>query len=300
MFYEEFKEELSKKLEEVFVKEHGGRVAFTTVNKVNRVVEQVSLSLGATEGTSVGPSFTLESFFDDYENGTSMDDIARYMVDVALKPVPKVDKLFSKEFVLKHASFRLLNAEKNQHLVDGHFTEPFLDLLLVYSVDFEDTDGFCSFLITKGFAYANEITFEELREAARKNIGKPSINTLPELLGIPEEEFCECDDIMLIVGRNKRFGASYLAFVSEWASSIQELYGCDQFVILPSSVEELIVVPYDKENAESQLLGLMAMVSSVNEEVLETDEFLSNSIYLWDGEVVFKVDEHIARSIIAG
>lgn len=292
-----FKEELTDKLEEVFVKEHGGIVDFITTQKVNCSVEQITLRLA---GSPMGPSFTIKSLYDEYEGGLSIDDIAARLVEKALEPTLGID-MFTKEFTLKNASMRLLNAEKNQHLIEGHFTESFLDLLMVYSVDFEDGEGHCSFLVTKGFAHANEITFEELREAARKNMGQPSINTLPEILGMPEEICCEGPEgIMRIVGRNKRFGASYLAFVSEWASSIQEIYGCDQFVILPSSVEELIVVPYDKEDAESQLFGLMAMVSSVNEEVLEQDEFLSDSIYLWDGEVIFKVDERIARSIIAG
>lgn len=302
MMYENFKKELAEKLEEMFVKEHGGKVAFTTVNKVNRVVEQVSLCF-ETEGTSMGPSFTLEPFFDDHENGVKkIDEIAKEMVDIALKPVPKVYEAFSKEFVLKHASFRLLNGEKNQHLVDGYFTEPFLDLLMVYSVDFEDVDeGHCSFLVTKGFAMANKITFEELREAAHKNMGEPAIHTLAEILGIPEDSFCEGGVVMRAVGINRPFGASYLVHISEWASSIQEAYGCEQFVVLPSSIEELLVVPFDKENAENQLLALLATTGEVNEGLLETDEesFLSDSIYLWDGEVVFKVDEHIARSIVA-
>ena len=107
--------------------------------------------------------------------------------------------------------------------------------------------------------------------------------------------------LMRAVGLNNHFGASYLTHISEWASSIQEIYGCEQFVVLPSSIKELFVVPLDKENAENQLLALLATTGEVNEGLLETDEesFLSDSIYLWDGEVVFKVDEHVARSFIA-
>ena len=64
-------------------------------------------------------------------------------------------------------------------------------------------------------------------------------------------------------------------------NAIMKKYKTEKLIILPSSTHEVILVPYNKELAETDF---KAMVREVNETQLEPEEYLSNNVYVYDGK----------------
>ena len=54
----------------------------------------------------------------------------------------------------------------------------------------------------------------------------------------------------------------------------------EQLIILPSSIHEVLLIPYSEEMAEMDFQG---MVREVNETSLSEEEILSDSVYIYDG-----------------
>lgn len=73
------------------------------------------------------------------------------------------------------------------------------------------------------------------------------------------------------------YGASVLMY-EKAMNTVREQLGRD-FFVLPSSIHELIVVPYDERYNVTEL---KEMVAFVNEEKLRPDEYLSDSIYFYN------------------
>lgn len=89
------------------------------------------------------------------------------------------------------------------------------------------------------------------------------------------------------------FGASAL-LCSKAMEIIKAGIKQDKFIILPSSVHEMLIVPYSAELSISQL---KETVKSVNQtEVSETDK-LSDNIYFYDGKDIHLITDEIERQM---
>ena len=66
----------------------------------------------------------------------------------------------------------------------------------------------------------------------------------------------------------------------ELVNAIMKKFKIKKLIILPSSVHEVLLVPYNKDMEETDF---KTMVREVNETQLEPDEYLSNNVYVYDG-----------------
>lgn len=139
-------------------------------------------------------------------------------------------------------------------------------------------------------AVAEELgmTYDEIFEKGIENIDytiKTMRDTLIECMfpdGVPEED-SEMIDMMLppdengmlvITNERKFYGAtSVIAATKELIDRFPNGY-----VVLPSSVHEVIVLPYEEGNEEE----LNDIVKQVNAGVLSADDFLSDDIYIFE------------------
>lgn len=91
------------------------------------------------------------------------------------------------------------------------------------------------------------------------------------------------NNVLVITNIETMFGASAL-FYDGIMEKLHHKIG--NYYVLPSSIHEVLIVPiFDEQGLLNQLRD---MVKSVNSFCVRADEFLSNNIYMFDGET-FKI-----------
>lgn len=192
--------------------------------------------------------------------------------------------------VKKKLRARLVNTEKNKDLLATVPSRKFLDLSLIYEVGFDCGDGGHGGIIVNHRQMERWGVMERrLFEQSNANMdddGSLEIRGMPEILreAIGDEAAGEVvmeDDTqpMYVMGNRKRwYGAAAMASHKAMRKAA-EILGKD-FMILPSSVHELILVPSSGEADEADKLA--QMVEDVNKTVLAEDEILSRHVYRYD------------------
>ena len=182
--------------------------------------------------------------------------------------------------------FRLINREQNQEYLKKHVHREYLDLAAVFGVEAADLKaGKALIPVTETMASEWGVAADDLWAAALANL---------------EEEKCIVVDIRyLIPGGMEMKGEDIKMFVcmtqdgsgSGGARAILKKDLLRQFAkehkekiyILPSSINEVLLVPDDGEGAENLL---KEMVREVNDgfRYVTPEEWLSDSVYHYDRE----------------
>ena len=103
---------------------------------------------------------------------------------------------------------------------------------------------------------------------------KPNFFKVSDFLGFPNEDF----PMYALTTEDGNNGA-VIATNPIVLETIGAAFGGD-FFLLPSSVHEFLVVPRDDEMIED----LLQAIRDINREVLSEEEFLSDSLYMYDVE----------------
>ena len=251
----------------------------------NNSVELNGVSL-REKGTLVAPTIYLEPLYKRYiDKEVSLteaeNDILR-IYKAKGRPDLDVGSLFSDFSKIKdRINVRLINRESNKKLLEDTPYEEYLDLAIIYTIDFSDFNG--SITIRNSHIHYWGITVDDVKEAAEhnlKNTDKVIIKRFGEMVNDLTQE--ECSDIIgglmyVLTNVNYAYGASGVLRVDKLKNLSKKL-GCG-FYILPSSVHELIIVPDTDEIDED---CLKEMVVSINRSEVSREDFLSDSIYYYD------------------
>lgn len=204
---------------------------------------------------------------------------------------------------------KLINTKRNVDLLHKVPSVQVLDLSMVFYVNMNGADESSQthVLIHNELLSIWDIDLETLVNIAKENtIRKYSsyLKGMNEIIGnilghteeqgnrveknIDEfegEENHDFDNCMFVLSNCiNTFGAilmTYKNVLDEVKNKIGKNY-----YILPSSLHELILVP---EHEDVEVERLRAMVCEVNKEVLEVEDYLSDSVYFYDGEEVREV-----------
>lgn len=161
-----------------------------------------------------------------------------------------------------------------------------LDLKVLYKVILSsDNNGQMVTTLPKAILDAVGITDEDLWSASERNESSTTISSIrkflpPEMLGGLQD--CDLD---LEVVMNKYSSASVMLNKVAMAS-IYSRFG--EFVILPSSVHEIIVISLSM----LPLDVATQMTQEVNKTELSPNEILSNHAYLCDGKAIYYENLH--------
>lgn len=269
----------AKKLEELINK--SGRevkVKETSVQKNNGTSLRAVVIV--EEGTSFSPTIYYEESLSESENLRRMHDTF-----LNLDPIKKAPRDFlNKEYFLTHLTYKLINREMNENLLEDVPHTDFLDLAKVYVVDLSDFEDSATVLVRNSHLDALDITLEELEKNATirfgfkcKNIGE----YLADLTGMPTP--AEMDEAPMYITSSQKglFGAGLMAD-EESLHKVQDITGLKTFIILPSSIHEFIVIPQDMEKATLYA----QMVREINQSEVSPEEVLSNNVYIYDGKKV--------------
>jgi hypothetical protein len=190
------------------------------------------------------------------------------------------------DFTKSHIVYRLVNKKANEELLKTIPHREFLDLAIIYVVQITDE---ASAKITNSLAKNWNVTEEELFNLATENTPrihpisvKSLFDIMCEMMNLTPQEALDAGMVnntqIVVTNENATNGAIAILY----PNAIENIYKvCGPIAILPSSIHEVIVVPFDDKMTEHELTE---MVKDVNSQVVDPSEILSDHVYIYDGE----------------
>ena len=271
-------------------------VSVTTELK-NNGVKLTGIS-GIAKGSNSGPCVFLDDYYKGYGNGyaklQSIIDEVYQQITIHQDDLHNINAVnfLDWDAVRKHIYMKLVNAEKNQELLCMVPHRIFLDLAVVYYVAISgigEQGNDTGTIIVKDCHLPIWGQDEEgLYQSARENMcsdGKPVFDGLgnvlrclmPEAVDLcGEKEITSGAGMYILTNNCKCYGASEILDKNTLKEISDKISG--DFVILPSSVHEVIVLPL---NYGMDYRELADMVKEINGTVVSPDEYLSDNVYVY-------------------
>ena len=290
MSFEEFQDTLKEKVEQsLYEKGTEAEVVLENVQKLNENYHGMRIK---QPGENVAPTLNMDKLYESYENGTSLDEIMSHVTDIISQPVPNVDVSEIKDYdAIKDKLFvRVSNAEKNEEVLETlpHTIQD--DMAVTYHILFsKDKNGIASAPINEGMLKEYGVTVEQLHEDAMRSsqnlfpvevmpmsiITNQIMHAQMEAAGFDEQEIqdylsaMQADTGMYVVSNDARTNGASAIFYPGVMDRLAEQFDGDYF-ILPSSTDEVIVIPDTGEQRASELrLGNEAYHYDADERVFE-------------------------------
>lgn len=168
-----------------------------------------------------------------------------------------------------HAS--IINTGWNTELLKNTPHKPFLDLAVIYEV--HNHDHSMSVRVTNEMMEHFGISMSELEEYADRNKRAYVITDIEEVL--PDAK--ETEFGMYILSTADHFKGASVLMYPEFFEKCAKFTGSD-LVVIPSSIHEVIVVPYDEEVDINTITNMIQMVNAT--ELLMMDR-LSDHAYFY-------------------
>ena len=245
------------------------------VDKANGITRTGFIIRKSNDDSGISPTIY-------YENGmTAQYIVDRYMQNAnyadAIGDVD-VNEIATKEYILANVIPVLYNAETSANILVNTVHRTCADLVIVYRVVVSQNVGdVATYLVKTDMIDKVGITEDELYKTSMANIqGKgEACDIISALIGrnVPLAEGCK-PELVVVTGANKTFGASYI-FDKAIQQKLTEIYG--EYYILPSSVHEVLITDKEGKTVEA----LTEMVKSVNTDVLNKADYLSDNIYVF-------------------
>ena len=261
---------------------------------INHVIKNNSVHLDGLlirkHNSSVSPTIYLNHYYDQYENGRSMenimDEIAKSRIETDENPFTEIDELTCLEKVKDKISCKLINYCRNiEYLSDKPYT-PIADLAAVYYIGIGFSDyGYGSVVINNQILESYKISVEELHAIALQNMQKDKARLLPMtdiLKGLLSDtsdisDFEQTNVPMFVLTNEEKINGASKLLDSITMDEVAKRIGTN-FYILPSSIHETILVTA----TDCSISELEKMVMEVNETEVAAEEILSDHVYRYN------------------
>lgn len=274
-----------------------------------RVMKNNSLELDSLvilkKGANFAPNIYLSSFYEEYRKGADPKDLAERLCSIYLScDSPSVGASFSYSYndVKSFIIYRLVSFERNKKLLGSIPHIRYLDLAITFHCLIrEDDDGIGTIRITNEHLKMWEVSLEELFRMSVENtrsLFPYSIRSMDDVImgmlgdeyknsaedGLAEMAFDEIvmnhrnshNKMYILTNQKGINGATCLLYsnvLKEFSLKIKS-----DFFVIPSSIHEVILVPYDKSITKEILTE---MVRDVNRTQVARDEILSDVVYYY-------------------
>lgn len=288
MNFEEFTESIRQQVSDILGDDF--LIESRKVTK-NNSVEYVCLVISEKDRL-VSPGIYLNGFFLEHINGRPIEDLAEHIVGLyhEHKEFGKdgLFELINKENISGRIFVKLVNYERNKAFLKNAPHEKVMDLAVTYHYLLSGgPGGISSIKIDNTNCDFFGITHEEMKKTAVENTEKlfPAVfQTLGEELksypfAPPDPVYAGLPSLYILSNKDRYNGASCLLY-KNILERIQKSINSG-FYILPSSVNEVLIVP---EALGSDEEYLKEMVNLVNRNYVPETEFLSDSIYHYPGD----------------
>jgi len=238
---------------------------------------------------TVSPTVYLENYADEndirYIAKKIIEDIADARINA---PQFDVNEVTSLDYIKRNVSFRLVNYEKNKDMLDEIPYIKFLDLAMICYVEVSKNGAY---KVTNTMLNHLGITQDELFEMSKENTpnmykpnGQNMEDMIEELMFGKESHHVGLDEFRMshmplyaLTNEQKCFGAAVILYYGVLSTLAKQIDA--DLVILPSSVHETIIMPYD---SDADFTYIKEMVSSINQSEVAEDEVLSDNVYLYN------------------
>ncbi|MBT9775762.1 hypothetical protein GPL15_04450 [Clostridium sp. MCC353] len=248
----------------------------------------------------VAPTIYLNPYFPLYEKGMSLQEIAQDILSIYKdnSNLPVIDTQAMTDFskLSTKVIYKLVQTASNQELLKDIPHIPYLDLSIVFYLFLEETaSGQMTAMIHNDHQTLWNVTTTQLYELAKANtpiLLPPTIKSMPDVmkeiaadwLGDDyQEEYMEqleeedrLSPLYVLSNRSNINGSAAILYHGVLKNFADRL-GQD-LIILPSSVHEVLLLPYDKT---TDITSLNEMVISINQSEVPAEDQLSNQIYLY-------------------
>ena len=293
MNYEEFKKEVEAVIKDYLPDEfHDAKVSVAQVSKIGMTYDSLTVR---PEGQLASPAANLNAFFEDYENGQPFDEVMDRISDVIQTEAPEQMKnmswLLDYDQAREHLFIRVSNAEKNEELLDKAPHKIVDDLVITCHIAVDQSpNGMASTVVNNDLMSHYGIDEKQLFEdamAMSPEVMPVKMDTMLNVISgmmpdaVSEDMMMDQDfpvSQMMIVSNTAMVNGAAAIFYPGVMDEISEKLGGD-FVMLPSSTNEVIIVPDmgDYKNLES-------MVKDINETSVDPKEQLSDHVYHYDSK----------------
>lgn len=299
--YEIFISEIATHVKKIMGGEYDLRICKVTKNNAIELDSLVMLK----KDHNFAPNIYLLPYYEEYLKGTQINELAKKLCNTYREyKAPSISDHFSYSYqdIKAFITYRLVNYQKNRRLLENIPHIKFLDLAITFHcLVREDKDGIGTIRITNEHCRTWEVTPQELYQIAADNtrgLLPASIQSMDDvILGMLKEESAKDNnsvlseamhtdiDIHNLEDQRKMYiltnqkginGATCLLYQDVLKDFSKRIHS--DFYILPSSIHEVILVPYDASLSREVLTE---MVKDVNRTQVACDEILSDNVYLY-------------------
>lgn len=271
---------LSKKLGD------GYNISIRQVLKTNQKLDGLTI---LQEGNIISPAIYLDPFYQDLENGASIDDVVKDILQIysSTKMYPNhfdVTSIQNFDYVKGRLFVKLINRHLNQELLQDVPHSLFLDdfAVTVRCMVTIRTEENASFLVHNGHLGMWHIGQEELLALAVQNTRELlgiDLRNMKEVIGelLPHSITEETADTALWVmtNRKKLYGAATVLF-DDALKDFADTHG--DFYVIFSSVHEILLLPTPDS---SSMDDITKMNQEVNAAQVQEDEILGTKTYYY-------------------
>lgn len=268
-----------------------GTVVVKEVTKTNDLLLHVLMI--QSEDSSICPCIYLDEYYDAYNHGVSIEDIAGEVLDLVSEHA-NPSGLSSYDFTLLHdfenvrdrLRFRVVNCGKNSDLLSMVPHVDFLDLARIYYIDMADLEKGATIKVNNGMLKVWGVSVDVLDEVAFNNTKckieysvRPMSDVIHDMTGTDAVPACP---FYVVTALDRCFGSSAICF-DNLLQHFSDKVGSDIYIV-PSSIHELLFLPVDAIPVEA----LRPMIHEVNGSKVKPEDFLSDNPYIYqrsDGSV---------------
>lgn len=287
--------------EAVNKKMEGGVRASIYFAKKNNGIEKTGLLI-ESPGINISPTIYLEEYYKMHLSGKSLskttDEIIEFYNSIRQEQSWNEESILTYEGIKDKIVFRLINTEKNRKYLENVPNISFMDLSIVFYVLLEatqegtaamnvanahleiwhvDTDVLwkdavvnCRNLIPAEF-FTMEYALREMMTCGNGGDDEKRV------MNLFEENATNGEDMYVLTNKYRSNGAACIAY-PHIADMIGRIIRKDYY-ILPSSVHELIIVPYS-DTLSCQEMN--EMIREINVTQVADEEVLSDHAYFYD------------------
>lgn len=284
-FYESVAESVSEVLGSEVI------VEIQEVTKVNLSLDGLTIR---KRNESIAPTIYLNQYFNQFNDGRTMDDIVKDIIRVYENNQPenimdvfKTEDFYDFDKMKEKIVLKVINTERNLDLLEQvpHLDMEGLGLSVVFYVSIMTGEQSAGILIKNEHLRLWEKKVSDLISLAEINTNRmhaftiKSINeVLSGMFGFEEDLITDGPAFYVLTDENMTFGASQL-YLKDKIREFAKQQDCDVY-ILPSSIHELLLLRADFPNLEPSYLK--EMVYEVNTTQVSEEEFLFDGAYKFE------------------
>jgi len=274
-----------------------GRHFEATEKTVNGIVHEGAMEKPQND-RRIAPVIYTSYFIERVEKGESLDTVTEEFIQFYDSNIPNtepesLDEWTRKEYVLEHVVPVVRSQDKEMSGMDVIETLEELGLNLYAKVDIPELKG--TYGVKEEMLKAIGISKEELLEAMKRNVERELVHlpmkemmiaVNPEMADILNEmpsEGLENPDLVVVTNKEKFNGAGIIAYPDLIGRLGKKHNLGDKFIIIPSSIHELLLWEWDESISEKAIGG---MIQEVNSNEVSPEEILSDSPFIYEnGEI---------------